>query len=205
MSVRGRVRGRVRTPRLSVRTRLTLVYGSLFLVTSAVLVAVMYVLTARTLDQRLPERTAADPQVSAQLRILVAKKDLSQVLALKAEANRQLAQQKHDVLERLLEHPNHRIENRVDNRSRRRRLVTLRNVDVPVDQQVPPADAAERVDERLLIKLQLPDTRRALRSDVFRELEAATRLLERARRHQWVEQGEEASVCLLPHWMPALV
>ncbi|WP_433248103.1 sensor histidine kinase [Actinomadura nitritigenes] len=103
MSVRGRVRGRVRTPRLSVRTRLTLVYGSLFLVTSAVLVAVMYVLTARTLDQRLPERTAVDPRVAAKLRILVSKKDFGQVLALKADADRQLAQQKHDVLERLLQ------------------------------------------------------------------------------------------------------
>jgi signal transduction histidine kinase len=97
------VRERVRTPRLSVRTRLTLVYGSLFLVTSAVLVAVMYVLTARTLDQRLPARTTVDPKVTAKLRTLATTKDLSQVLALKADADRRLAQQKHDVLERLLQ------------------------------------------------------------------------------------------------------
>ncbi|MDL4820161.1 sensor histidine kinase [Actinomadura opuntiae] len=97
------MRGMLRTPRLSVRTRLTLVYGSLFLVMSAVLVAVTYLLTVRTLDQRLPARTTVDPQTMAKLRMLAKTQDLNQVMALKAEADRQLTQQKHSVLEQLLQ------------------------------------------------------------------------------------------------------
>ncbi|GAA2140351.1 sensor histidine kinase [Actinomadura napierensis] len=97
------VRGMLRTPRLSVRTRLTLVYGSLFMVMSAVLVTVTYLLTVHTMDQRLPARTTVDPQTVTKLRTLATTRDLDQILALKAEADRQLTRQKHSVLEQLLQ------------------------------------------------------------------------------------------------------
>ncbi|SNT51990.1 Signal transduction histidine kinase [Actinomadura meyerae] len=89
--------------RLSVRTRLTLVYGSLFLVTSAVLVAVTYGLTVRTMDDRFSGRRDLDAETIARLRALALDGDLDQLAGLKAEADRQLAQQKRDVLEQLLQ------------------------------------------------------------------------------------------------------
>ncbi|MFB4295702.1 sensor histidine kinase [Actinomadura sp. NTSP31] len=97
------VRGMLGTPRLSVRTRLTLVYGSLFMVMSAVLVSVTYLMTVHTMDRRLPPRTTVDPQTATKLRALATTQDLNQILALKAEADRQLTRQKHSVLEQLLQ------------------------------------------------------------------------------------------------------
>ncbi|MFF4238406.1 sensor histidine kinase [Actinomadura geliboluensis] len=89
--------------RLSVRTRLTLVYGSLFLVTSAVLVAVTYLLTVRTMDDRFSGRGDLDADTVVRLRSVALDGDLSQLAGLKADADRQLAQQKRDVLEQLLQ------------------------------------------------------------------------------------------------------
>ncbi|MFA1538772.1 sensor histidine kinase [Actinomadura monticuli] len=94
--------GRPVVGRLSVRTRLTLVYGSLFLVTSAVLVAVTYLLTVRTMDDRFSARDL-DPEALARLRDVALNGDTSQLIALKADADRQLAQQKRDVLAQLLQ------------------------------------------------------------------------------------------------------
>lgn len=89
--------------RLSVRTRLTLVYGSLFMVTSAVLVAVTYLLTVRTMDNRFSARASVDATTLTRLRALAIDGDVNQLMALKADADRQMEQQKHDVLEQLLQ------------------------------------------------------------------------------------------------------
>ena len=89
--------------RLSVRTRLTLVYGSLFLVTSAALVAVTYLLTVRTMDNRFTSRQSVDATTIARLRALALNGDVSELVKLKADADRELARQKHDVLEQLLQ------------------------------------------------------------------------------------------------------
>ncbi|WP_242614130.1 sensor histidine kinase [Actinomadura roseirufa] len=89
--------------RLSVRTRLTLVYGSLFLVMSAVLVAVTYLLTVRTMEQRLSIRTGAAPGTVADLRKLGTPDVVNRLMALKAESDRQLAHQKEDMLRQLLQ------------------------------------------------------------------------------------------------------
>ncbi|MFD0688790.1 sensor histidine kinase [Actinomadura fibrosa] len=88
-------------PRLSVRARLTVVYGSLFLVTSAVLVAVTYLLTVRMMEERFPARRTSETSV-AQLRGLNSPEVVERLMTLKAEADRQLAQQKRDMLEQLL-------------------------------------------------------------------------------------------------------
>ncbi|GAA4242183.1 ATP-binding protein [Actinomadura meridiana] len=90
-------------PRLNVRTRLTLVYGSLFMLTSAVLVAVTYLLTVRTLDGRFTANDRLDPAALARLRNIGTAGDLSGLTTLKAEADRELARQKHDVLAQLLQ------------------------------------------------------------------------------------------------------
>ena len=90
-------------PRLSVRTRLTLVYGSLFLVTSAVLVGVTYLLTVRSMDQRFTMSDKVTPLTVTRLRGLAVKGDIDQLMALKADADRQMAAQKRDVLEQLLQ------------------------------------------------------------------------------------------------------
>jgi signal transduction histidine kinase len=89
--------------RLSVRTRLTLVYGGLFLVTSAMLVGVTYWLTVRTMDDRFTARGTVDTTTITRLRAMAIDGDLSQLMRLKADADRQVAQQKHDVLEQLLQ------------------------------------------------------------------------------------------------------
>ncbi|WP_371939663.1 sensor histidine kinase [Actinomadura chokoriensis] len=88
---------------MSVRTRLTLVYGGLFLVTSAVLVSVTYLLTVRTMDNRFSARENVDAATLARLRAMAIDGDLSQLMALRTDADRQLARQKHDVLEQLLQ------------------------------------------------------------------------------------------------------
>ncbi|MEU8800878.1 HAMP domain-containing sensor histidine kinase [Spirillospora sp. NPDC048819] len=96
-------------PRLSVRARLTLVYGSLYLVTSAVLVAVTYALTVRTMDNRFTRADDLSPEMMTRLRDLALRGNLSsedgfaQLMALREEADRQLVRQKHDVLEQLLQ------------------------------------------------------------------------------------------------------
>ncbi|GGQ39197.1 signal transduction histidine kinase [Actinomadura coerulea] len=89
--------------RLSVRTRLTLVYGSLFLVTSAALVAVTYLLTVRTMDARFTSRQNVDTTTITRLRALAVNGDVTQLVRLKADADRELARQKHDVLAQLLQ------------------------------------------------------------------------------------------------------
>ncbi|TDC44224.1 HAMP domain-containing histidine kinase [Actinomadura sp. KC345] len=95
---------------MSVRTRLTLVYGSLFLVTSAVLVSVTYLLTVRTMDQRFTRPADhLDPALVSRLQSLASEGGLSsgdgveQLMALRQEADRRLAQEKRDVLEQLLQ------------------------------------------------------------------------------------------------------
>ncbi|GAA0559224.1 sensor histidine kinase [Actinomadura livida] len=98
-----------RAPALSLRTRLTLVYGSLFLMTSALLVAVTYVLTVRTMDQGLTRSGDVDPEAFSRLQRLAAEGGLAsqdgiaQLMALREDADRRLAQQKRDVLEQLLQ------------------------------------------------------------------------------------------------------
>ncbi|TYK46353.1 HAMP domain-containing protein [Actinomadura decatromicini] len=88
---------------MSVRTRLTLVYGSLFLVTSAVLVGVTYLLTVRSMDKRFTMSDRATPMTVTRLRSLAVNGDVNELVALKADADRQIAQQKHDVLQQLLQ------------------------------------------------------------------------------------------------------
>ncbi|MGI5208371.1 sensor histidine kinase [Spirillospora sp. CA-108201] len=88
---------------MSVRTRLTLVYGSLFLVTSAALVAVTYLLTVRTMDGRFTSRQNLDATTVTRLRALAVEGNVGDLVRLKADADRELARQKHDVLEQLLQ------------------------------------------------------------------------------------------------------
>ncbi|RFS82805.1 HAMP domain-containing protein [Actinomadura spongiicola] len=88
---------------MSVRTRLTLVYGSLFLVTSAILVAVTYLLTVRTMDRRFTASDDLDPATVTKMRSMAATGDVTELVALKERADRQIAQQKRDVLEQLLQ------------------------------------------------------------------------------------------------------
>ncbi|WP_245667545.1 sensor histidine kinase [Actinomadura macra] len=90
-------------PRLSVRTRLTLVYGSLFLVMSAVLVTVTYLLTVRSMEQRFPRGNAGSSTTVAELRNVMAADAVKRLMALKAESDRQAAQQKREMLAQLLQ------------------------------------------------------------------------------------------------------
>ncbi|MBE1537623.1 sensor histidine kinase [Actinomadura algeriensis] len=87
--------------RLSVRTRLTLVYGSLFLLTSAVLVAVTYWMTVQSMNagfgmENAPTITAAD------LQALTGGDRVDALLDLRDRAERAMAERRADVLERLL-------------------------------------------------------------------------------------------------------
>ncbi|WP_242886248.1 sensor histidine kinase [Actinomadura litoris] len=88
-------------PRLSVRARLTLVYGSLFVAMSAVLVAVTYLLTARMIEQRYP--VSGSGTTTTQLWSLTDAETTRRLEELKAEVNRQATRQKHDMLEQLLQ------------------------------------------------------------------------------------------------------
>ncbi|WP_233617680.1 sensor histidine kinase [Actinomadura sp. WAC 06369] len=89
-------------PRLSVRTRLTLVYGSLFLVTSAVLVGVMYLMTVRSMDSGFALED--DPVVTAaDLRALSEGDRVEALMGLRERAEEALAARRANVLERLLE------------------------------------------------------------------------------------------------------
>ncbi|TDC16298.1 HAMP domain-containing protein [Actinomadura bangladeshensis] len=73
------------------------------MVTSAVLVAVTYLLTVRTMDNRFSARAGVDATTLTRLRALAIDGDVNQLMALKADADRQMEQQKHDVLEQLLQ------------------------------------------------------------------------------------------------------
>ncbi|OLT10133.1 two-component sensor histidine kinase [Actinomadura sp. CNU-125] len=86
---------------MSVRTRLTLVYGSLFLVTSAVLVAVTYLMTVQSMNagfgmENEPTITAAD------LQALAGGDRVDALMDLRDRAERAMAERRADVLERLL-------------------------------------------------------------------------------------------------------
>ena len=87
--------------RLSVRTRLTLVYGSLFLVTSAVLVAVTYWMTVRSMDAGFG--TGNGPAITADdLRALAGGDRVDALMDLRDRAEQALAERRAAVLERLL-------------------------------------------------------------------------------------------------------
>ncbi|MEW2357789.1 ATP-binding protein [Spirillospora sp. NPDC029432] len=87
--------------RPSVRARLTLVYGGLFLASIAVLVAVSYALTARAIDQRVGAVPGAG-SVSAE-RILTATDRVRAITEAKAAYDRQIEAQKREVLAQLLQ------------------------------------------------------------------------------------------------------
>ncbi|MEV5828525.1 HAMP domain-containing sensor histidine kinase [Spirillospora sp. NPDC052242] len=88
--------------RPSVRTRLTLVYGSLFLVTSAVLVAVMYLMTVQSMDAGFALED--DPVITADdLRALSEGDRIEALMGLRERAEEALADRRANVLERLLE------------------------------------------------------------------------------------------------------
>jgi signal transduction histidine kinase len=90
--------------RMSVRARLTLVYGALFLVSVTVLVAVSYFLTASAIEQRFSVNPMAGTIRPEQLERILTAADRAQAAALaKAELNRQLNEQKADVLAQLLQ------------------------------------------------------------------------------------------------------
>ncbi|MFI0349277.1 sensor histidine kinase [Actinomadura sp. 9N407] len=88
--------------RLSVRVRLTLVYGSLFLVSIAVLVAVSYVLTARAIDQGVGTIPTTGRNRSLEA-ILTSTDRIRAIAEAKAALDRQLEEQKQDVLAQLLQ------------------------------------------------------------------------------------------------------
>ncbi|WP_417281730.1 sensor histidine kinase [Actinomadura rugatobispora] len=89
---------------MSVRARLTLVYGSLFLVSITVLVAVSYFLTARAIEERFSVNPMGGAIRPAQVERILTAADRAQAVAMaKAELNRQLNEQKADVLAQLLQ------------------------------------------------------------------------------------------------------
>jgi signal transduction histidine kinase len=88
---------------LSLRSRLTLIYSSLFLATGTVLVALNYLQTAKTVDAKL------SPSVPAVYAYTVATPMPGTVMAtqavpaqLKSDLQRQIAQQKQEILHQLL-------------------------------------------------------------------------------------------------------
>ncbi|GGV07615.1 sensor protein CutS [Actinomadura cremea] len=88
--------------RLSVRTRLTLVYGSLFLVMSAVLVAVTYWMTVRSMEAGAGLED--DPTFTAEdLQALTEGDRFGALMDLRERAEEAMAQRQADVLERLLQ------------------------------------------------------------------------------------------------------
>jgi len=95
---------RRRPPRLSVRARLTLVYGSLFLVSIAVLVTVSYVLTARAIDERVGGTLSPiQPRPGVLERLLGDSDRAAALIEAREELNRQLEEQKREVLAQLLQ------------------------------------------------------------------------------------------------------
>ncbi|MFG2002765.1 sensor histidine kinase [Spirillospora sp. NPDC048911] len=97
-------------PRLSVRARLTLVYGTLFLVTSTVLVGVTYLQTVKAMDQRFNARFQTQTPAIASLQGLNQlppsqqwQKLLSARTEIQAEVENRLQEQKQDVLQQMLQ------------------------------------------------------------------------------------------------------
>ncbi|MBX6768543.1 MAG: hypothetical protein IRY90_15550, partial [Actinomadura rubrobrunea] len=88
--------------RLSVRVRLTLVYGALFMVTAGALVAVTYWLTARAIDARFRVPAENSDALARRLAAGTLPLRLDQ-LALRQDAERQMAEQKREVLAQLLQ------------------------------------------------------------------------------------------------------
>ncbi|MBA8952117.1 sensor histidine kinase [Actinomadura namibiensis] len=84
--------------RLSVRTRLTLVYGSLFLGTAGVLVGVTYLLTRRTLDRHFAPKAV---RISAR-EIGPLPPTPEQLAVLREQAEQQIAEQKAQALQQIL-------------------------------------------------------------------------------------------------------
>ncbi|MFC6881974.1 MULTISPECIES: sensor histidine kinase [Actinomadura] len=97
---RGALRGRLR---LSVRARLTLVYGSLSLVIAAALVAFTYVVTARAMEQRFTGRAPATAVDLAKLKSGDGVQRLQGMADLRSAVQRELDRQKQDVLQQLLQ------------------------------------------------------------------------------------------------------
>ncbi|WP_083951999.1 sensor histidine kinase [Actinomadura rubrobrunea] len=89
--------------RLSVRVRLTLVYGALFMVTAGALVAVTYWLTARAIDARFRVPSETSDAFVRGLAEGAWPLRLDQLMALRQEAERQMAEQKREVLAQLLQ------------------------------------------------------------------------------------------------------
>ncbi|WP_225993107.1 sensor histidine kinase [Actinomadura rudentiformis] len=97
--------------RLSVRARLTLVYGSLFLVTSAILVGVTYLQTVKAMDKRFDVRFQTEktpairslqgldqlPRAQQFERLATARGEIQ------AEVAKRLQEQKQEVLEQMLQ------------------------------------------------------------------------------------------------------
>ncbi|MFB4314657.1 sensor histidine kinase [Actinomadura sp. 21ATH] len=88
-------------PRLNLRARLTLVYGSLFLASIAVLVAASYALAARAIDDRLGTVPTGRSITAEQ--ILTAADRVRAITEAKAAYDRQIEAQKREVLAQLLQ------------------------------------------------------------------------------------------------------
>ncbi|MEU5879480.1 ATP-binding protein [Spirillospora sp. NPDC047279] len=93
-----------------MRARLTLVYGMLFLVTSAVLVGVTYLLTVRAMDQRFNMTFQSTPATSLSLQELGSMTKAEQLQRLisargeiQAAVDAQVAEKKRDVLQEMLQ------------------------------------------------------------------------------------------------------
>ncbi|WP_344956182.1 HAMP domain-containing sensor histidine kinase [Actinomadura miaoliensis] len=89
--------------RLSVRARLTLVYGALFMVTAGTLVAVTYWLTARAIDARFTTASGTGSATLTQIPKSALGVRVEELMELRAAAERQLAEQKREVLAQLLQ------------------------------------------------------------------------------------------------------
>ncbi|MEU6037510.1 HAMP domain-containing sensor histidine kinase [Actinomadura sp. NPDC047616] len=89
--------------RLSVRARLTLVYGALFMVTAGTLVAVTYWLTARAIDARFTTASGTGSATLTQIPKSALGGRVEELMELRAAAERQLAEQKREVLAQLLQ------------------------------------------------------------------------------------------------------
>jgi signal transduction histidine kinase len=99
------VTGRLRTVRVSLRTRLTLIYGLLFFVTAAALVAVTYLLTAQAITDKF---TIAIPRSVSGLGgsplpgVQPGPELPGSLMVLRRQVTAQLEQQQHEVMMQLL-------------------------------------------------------------------------------------------------------
>ncbi|MBG6090990.1 HAMP domain-containing sensor histidine kinase [Actinomadura viridis] len=89
--------------RMSVRARLTLVYGALFLVSTTVLVVTLYALTARAIEDRFGSNPISTVRPSVVEEIITSGDRARAIGAAKAELARQLEAQKQEVLAQLLQ------------------------------------------------------------------------------------------------------